>query len=215
MAANIKKKKLATLGCFGDGASSEGDMHEAMNFAGVFNAPTIFFCQNNQYAISVPVKKQTRSETFAQKAIAHGFEGIQVDGNDILAVYKATKDALKKAYSGKGPTLIECVTYRIESHSTSDDETVYRPKSEVEKWRKRDPIERFEKFLVKKKILDKKKIDKIREDAKKRVSKAVEEYEAEPKPKTIDMFSYVYKETPAFLKEEHEDLKKYLDEEGE
>ena len=129
MACNIKNDKKVIMAYFGDGATSEGDFHEAMNFAGVFNAPCVFICQNNQYAISVPVEEQTASETLAQKAIAYGFSGIKVDGNDVFAVYKATFEALKKARAGKGPTLIECYTYRIGDHTTSDDAKKYRKES--------------------------------------------------------------------------------------
>lgn len=211
MAGNIKKQKFVTLACFGEGASSEGDMHEAMNFAGVFKAPVIFFCQNNQYAISVPYHKQTASETIAQKAIAYGFEGVRVDGNDVLAVYRAVKEAAEKAYAGKGPTLIECYTYRVESHSTSDDAAVYRSQKEVDEWKKKDSVERFEKFLFKKKILDRKKAGVISEKAKKAMSKAVEEYEATGAPNPSEMFNYVYSETPEFLKEQLEALKKNLE----
>ena len=140
MASNIKKEKTAFLTYLGDGATSEGDFHEAMNFAGVFNAPVVFICQNNQYAISVPREKQTRSKTLAQKAIAYGFQGIQVDGNDVFAVYKATKDALQKARSKKGPTFIECFTYRIGDHTTADDSSKYRTKKELEYWQKKDRV---------------------------------------------------------------------------
>ena len=126
-AAKLRGLKQVAVTYFGEGATSKGDFHEAMNFAGVFNVPVIFICENNQYAISVPRKSQTHADTIAQKAIAYGFEGIQVDGMDIFAVYKATKDAVEKARAGKGPTLIECHTYRMCDHSTSDDASRYRP----------------------------------------------------------------------------------------
>src|SRR3989344_3494241 len=124
-AAKIRGTKQVALTYFGEGATSKGDFHEAMNFAGVFQAPAIFLCENNQFAISVPRAQQTQSETIAQKAIAYGFEGIQVDGMDIFAMYKATKEAVEKARAGKGPTLIEAFTYRLCDHSTSDDATRY------------------------------------------------------------------------------------------
>jgi len=126
MAFKIQKKKGATIVYFGDGATSEGDFAEAMNFAGVYQAPCVFICQNNQWAISTPVSEQTHSHTIAQKAIAYGIEGIRIDGNDVLAVYKATDYALKKARAGKGPTLIECLTYRMGDHTTADDSKKYR-----------------------------------------------------------------------------------------
>ncbi len=133
-AAKLQGEKICTVAYFGDGGTSEGDFHEAMNFAGVLQTPTIFFCQNNQWAISVPRKIQTASKTLAQKAIAYGFQGVQVDGNDILAVYAATKEAREKALSGGGPTMIEAVTFRFGPHTTADDPTKYRSDAEVEEW---------------------------------------------------------------------------------
>src|SRR3989344_4731023 len=130
-AAKLKGDKTISLVFFGDGATSKADFHTGMNFAGVFQVPAILICENNQYAISVPRKIQTRSETIAQKAIAYGIKGIQVDGNDIFAVYKSTQDAIKQARKGKGPTLIECLTYRMGDHSTSDDAQRYRKSKEV------------------------------------------------------------------------------------
>jgi len=128
---------------FGDGATSKGDFHEAMNMAGVFQLPAVFFCQNNQWAISVPIRRQTASPTLAQKAIAYGIEGIRVDGNDVLAVHQAAKDAVEKARSGGGPTLIECLTYRIGDHTTADDASRYRTEEELKAWISKDPIERL------------------------------------------------------------------------
>src|SRR3989442_15378014 len=132
---------------FGDGATSEGDFHAAMNFAGVFKAPTIFFCKNNQLAISVPVARQTAAKTLAQKALAYGFEGVRVDGNDVLAVYAATKAAVDKARAGGGPTMIEAVTYPMGPHSSNDDPTPYRLQEELHAWQKRGPTGRKGKNL--------------------------------------------------------------------
>ena len=153
-AAKLKGTKQIAITYFGEGATSKGDFHEAMNFAGVFQVPCVFFCENNQYAISVPRPKQTHSETIAQKAIAYGIEGIQVDGMDIFAVYKSTKDAVEKARAGKGPTLIEAFTYRMCDHSTSDDASRYRSKEELEMWMKKDPVDRLEKYMRKKGLID-------------------------------------------------------------
>ncbi|MBI2144710.1 pyruvate dehydrogenase (acetyl-transferring) E1 component subunit alpha [Candidatus Woesearchaeota archaeon] len=211
MAATVQKKKFAALACFGDGATSEGDMNEAFNFAGVFKAPVIFLCQNNQYAISVPVKRQTAAETIAQKAIAFGFEGIQVDGNDVLAVYSATAAALKKAYAGKGPTLIECLTYRIQNHTTSDDASKYRSAAEVELWKKKDPVARMRKFLERKKLWDNRKEAELAAKVERQVSEAVSEYEAVPKPEVDDIFKYQYEELPGFLRRQMDDYKNLVE----
>ena len=137
---------------FGDGATSEGDFHEAANFAGVWHGPVVFVCQNNQWAISVPLKKQTNSRTIAQKATAYGFPGIQVDGNDVLAVYAASREAVDRARAGNGPTLIECVTYRLGMHTTADDPTKYRSEEEVKAWERKDPLTRFTAYLEKRNV---------------------------------------------------------------
>jgi pyruvate dehydrogenase E1 component alpha subunit len=132
---------------FGDGATSEGDFHEAMNFAAVFGVPCVFFCQNNGWAISLPREEQTKSETIAQKAIAYGMPGVQIDGNDLLGVFKATKEAVERARGGGGPTLIEAVTYRLGPHTTADDPSRYRDAAATEEWRRREPLERVRLFL--------------------------------------------------------------------
>ena len=145
-AKNFKDGRVA-LTYFGDGATSEGDFHEAMNFAAVFDAPCIFFCQNNGWAISLPREMQTRSETIAQKAIAYGMPGFQVDGNDLFAVYQVTLEAVLRARSGGGPTLIEAVTYRMGPHTTADDPGRYRSMEEGIEWARRDPLERVRIYL--------------------------------------------------------------------
>ena len=211
MAATIQKKKFAALACFGDGASSEGDMNEAFNFAGVFKAPVVFLCQNNQWAISVPVKRQTAAESIAQKAIAFGFEGVKVDGNDVLAVYSAAASAVKKAYSGKGPTLIECLTYRVGNHTTSDDSAKYRPQAEVELWKKRDPVARMRKFLEGKKLWNARKEKELAEKVGRQVSSAVNEYENIPKPGIEDVFKYQYSDMPKFLQQQLDDYQKLIE----
>ncbi len=211
MAAAIMKKKYAAVACLGDGASSEGDMNEAFNFAGVFKAPVIFLCQNNQYAISVPVKQQTAAETIAQKAVAFGFDGIRVDGNDVLAVYSATAAALKKAYRGEGPTLIECFTYRLGNHTTSDDASKYRSESEVAAWRKKEPVLRLRKYLESKKLWNSKKEEQLAAKVDRQVSAAVNEYESVPKPSVEDVFKYTYAEMPGFLRQQMEDYKRLIE----
>ncbi len=147
MAASYRHDPVAVTAWFGDGATSKGDFHEGFNMAGVFRLPLVFICQNNQWAISVPVRGQTAAATLAQKALAYGFEGVQVDGNDVFAVYKATRDALEKARGGGGPTFIECLTYRMANHTTSDDAGRYRSDDEVAAWSARDPLLRLERYM--------------------------------------------------------------------
>lgn len=146
-AAKLKKEPHATLICFGDGATSKGDFHEAMNFAGVFGLPCVFFCQNNQYAISVPLRRQTASPSLAQKAIAYGFPGLIVDGNDLLAVYTATAAALQRARQGEGPSFIEAQTYRLGPHTTVDDPSRYRSEEEVKQQEQLEPLRRLRLYL--------------------------------------------------------------------
>ena len=205
-AAKLQGKKQVSAVYFGDGATSKGDFHEAMNFAGVFQVPAVFICENNQYAISFPRAKQTHSETIAQKAIAYGIEGIQVDGMDVFAVYKAAKDAVDKARSGKGPTLIECYTYRMADHSTSDDASKYRTKEELELWAKKDPIERLEKYMRKKGLLDDAYKNNVLTKSQEAVEKAVTEFEKLPPPDPKDIFKYVFAEMTQQQKEEMEDI---------
>ncbi|NQV08421.1 pyruvate dehydrogenase (acetyl-transferring) E1 component subunit alpha [Candidatus Woesearchaeota archaeon] len=198
----IKGHKKASLVYFGDGATSRGDFHEAMNFASVMKAPCVFICNNNQFAISTRPDKETASETFAQKAIAYGMEGVKVDGNDVFGVYKATQDALKKAYSGKGPTLIECYTYRMLDHTTSDDASRYRSKKEVDEWAKKDPIDRLRKYMEKKKLWTKDYEGKLYNKVQKMIEKEVEKMENITPPDVKDIFKYTYAEMDDELKEQ-------------
>ncbi len=212
MAFNYLKKKNVSVAYFGDGATSAGDFHAAMNFAGEYKTPTIFMCQNNQWAISTPVKEQTASFTLAQKAIAYGFEGIQIDGNDVFAVYKVFNDAMKKARSGGGPTFIECFTYRLGDHTTSDDATKYRSEKEVKTWEKKDPILRLRKFMIKNKLLNEKTDQELTKRFEKQVDDAVEQYEKIEPQKIEEIFSYTYKEMTGELKDELVKLKEDLKE---
>ncbi|MCX8116968.1 MAG: pyruvate dehydrogenase (acetyl-transferring) E1 component subunit alpha [Desulfobacterota bacterium] len=206
-AAKIRREKVVTIAYFGDGATSKGDFHEAMNFAGVFKTPTLFFCQNNQFAISVPRRIQTASETIAQKAIAYGMDGIQVDGNDLFAVYAVTKEAVEKARSGGGPTLIEAVTYRFGPHTTADDPTKYRSEEEIEPWRPLDPLVRLRSYLRERGLWTEEVENRITEEAKKEIDEAVKEAEAIPAPEVEDIFKYVYAEMTPALKEQMAYLK--------
>lgn len=205
-AAKLRNTKQVSVVYFGDGATSKGDFHEAMNFAGVFNVPAIFICENNQYAISVPRSKQTHSDTIAQKAIAYGIAGIQIDGMDIFAVIKAVKDAVDNARAGKGPTLIECYTYRMADHSTSDDASRYRPKEEMDSWLKKDPIERLEKYMLSRKLLDDSYKQKVLAQSQEIIEKAVTEFEKIQPPDPKDIFRYVFAELTQQQKEEMEEL---------
>lgn len=209
-ASKLKKEKSVTLVSFGDGASSEGDFHDGLNFAGVFKTPTVFLCINNQWAISVPRTKQSASKTLAQKAVAYGFKGIQVDGNDILAVYTVTKEAVDKAAKGDGPTLIEAVTYRLGDHTTADDASRYRSEKEIKKWISRDPIERFRVYLKSKQIWNKDFEKEIRKEVENVVEDAVKKAEAAPPPAIEDLFKYTYAEMPWNVKEGLEELKESL-----
>lgn len=197
MAIKYRGDKKAVAVYFGDGGTSEGDFHEGLNMAGVFRLPVVFICQNNQWAISVPREKQTASRTLAQKAYAYGFEGIQVDGNDIFAVYKATKNAMDKAKKGEGPTLIECVTYRMSDHTTADDAVRYRPKEEVEAWKAKDPVLRLRLFMEKKGLWDEDYQKEVEEKAGAAVDEAVKMEEAIEHPDPEDMFTYTYEKPTA------------------
>jgi pyruvate dehydrogenase E1 component alpha subunit len=189
LAARYRQDQVAVVTYFGDGATSKGDFHEGMNMAGVFNLPMVFICQNNQWAISVPIKNQTASATLAQKAVAYGFTGIQVDGNDVFAVYRATSQALKKARDGGGPTFIECLTYRMADHTTADDASRYRSPEEVASWRAKDPIVRLERYLEVRGCWTKGKADEVRAQMTGIVDAAVEEMESQGPPAPAELFN--------------------------
>lgn len=210
MAMQNKGDENAVLGFTGDGSTSEGDFHEALNFSGVYSGHAVFFVQNNQFAISLPREKQTKSETIAQKAIAYGINGIQIDGNDILAVIKATREALDKARKGE-PVLIEAITYRLEDHTTSDDSTRYRDDEEVEKWKEKDPLKRFRDYLQKNDIWTE-DLEEFEEEAEEKVNEAAQKAMDADDPEFDELFEYVYDEMPELLKKEKEQLKKEVDE---
>jgi pyruvate dehydrogenase E1 component alpha subunit len=191
LAAKIRGDRIAAVAYFGDGGTSKGDFHEGFNLAGVLGLPTVFICQNNQWAISVPISAQTASQSLAQKAVAYGFDGIQVDGNDVLAVYRAAREALEKARSGGGPTFIECLTYRMADHTTADDASRYRSHEETEQWRERDPILRYERFLAKRGLWSEDYAAEMKGKAEGEIDEAVRRYEAVPPPASGEMFDFV------------------------
>ena len=202
MAAKYRKDKTVAITYFGDGGTSTGDFHEGLNIAGVFQLPIIFICQNNQWAISMPRSKQSASKTLAQKAYGYGIEGLQVDGNDVFAVYKATEYALRKARQGEGPTFIECVTYRIADHTTADDATRYRSKEEVETWKAKDPIQRLKLFMEKKDLWTAQYQKEVEEKIKSMTDEAVKTLESIEPPQPREMFTYIYEKlTPRQIKQ--------------
>ncbi|GMN99139.1 pyruvate dehydrogenase (acetyl-transferring) E1 component subunit alpha [Parageobacillus thermoglucosidasius] len=188
-----KGTKNAVIVYFGDGATSEGDFHEGLNFASVFNVPVVFFNQNNQYAISVPITRQMKSKTIAQKALAYDIPGIRIDGNDIFAVYFETQQALERARNGRGPTLIEAVTWRYGAHTTSDDPSKYRDQEESKRRRETtDPIKRMERFMQREGWWDEKWANQVQEEVSMEIEQAVAEMERYPKANPADMFDYVF-----------------------
>ena len=191
-AMQYRGEDSAVVSFFGDGATSQGDFAEALNFAGVWQAPVVFVCQNNQWAISVPREKQSRSKTLAQKAIAYEVPGIQVDGNDALAVYRATREALERARAGGGPTLIEAVTYRLMMHTTADDPKKYRTEQEVQTWWKRDPLVRYRRYLEQKGLWDDARQQALDAEIKAEVDAAVERFESREAVALDAPFDHVY-----------------------
>lgn len=187
-----RKEKAAVVNFFGDGATSSGDFHEALNFASVWQVPAVFICLNNGWAISVPRSKQTRSKTIAQKGIAYEIPSLQVDGNDVLGMYSATKHALERARNGGGPTFIEAITYRLRMHTTADDPTKYRTKDQEDEWWKRDPIPRFRAYLEAKRILTEALQSKLDAEVRAEIEQAVKEFES-PRDFKIDApFDHVF-----------------------
>jgi pyruvate dehydrogenase E1 component alpha subunit len=206
-AYKMRKEDRCVITYFGDGATSEGDFHEALNFATAFNVPAIFFCQNNQWAISVPREQQMASETVAQKGIAYGAHCVQVDGNDIFAVYKATLEARERARAGGGVTLIEAVTYRLGDHTTADDARRYRDAAEVEAWMQKDPMIRTRKYLEGKGLWNDAKQAAQEEKSRLMVNEVVKACETIAKPAVTEMFDSLYAELPPELRRQRDTLR--------
>ena len=190
----------------GDGATSEGDFNEALNFAGVFKAPVVFVIQNNGWAISTPRHYQTAANFIADRGLGFGIPGCVVDGNDLLAVYQVVSEAVARARAGHGPTLIEAITYRLGAHTTADDPTKYRPSTEVERWTKRDPITRLRNFLLNCNMLTKAEDNALHETVKAEIQAAVEAYEALLPPSPDQQFSHLYAELTPRLRQQRADI---------
>lgn len=207
-AARYRGTDAVALVFFGDGATSEGDFHEALNFASVFETPTLFVCQNNQWAISIPREDQTHSKTLAQKALAYGMPGIQVDGNDLLAVLAATREAVERARNGDGPTLIECVTYRLSVHTTADDPSRYRSEEEVQAWERREPLPRIQHYLKERGILDGDSLEALENEISEQIDEAWRDTEQamEELDEPLDIFAHNYAELPRTLREQREEM---------
>lgn len=201
-AFKYRKQKRVAVVCIGEGGTSEGDFYEAINVAGTWKLPVVFVVNNNQWAISVPRDKQTGTQTIAQKAIAAGFTGLQIDGNDVLATRQIIGDAIEKARKGEGPTLIEAITYRLCDHTTADDATRYQPSDEVEHAKPKEPISRFKNFLIEQKLWSSDDEEQLVMECSEKVEQAVEEYlNSTPQP-VSSIFDYHYAELPEYLIEQ-------------
>jgi 2-oxoisovalerate dehydrogenase E1 component alpha subunit len=210
-AARIKNEDMVPLTWFGEGATSAADFHTGLNFAGVSKAPVVLVCRNNGWAISVPRERQTASETIAQKALAYGIHGERVDGNDLLAVHAATRRARARAAAGEGPTLLECVTYRMEGHSTSDDPKAYRPPEILEPWKRKDPIRRVRLYLSRRGALSDDDDQRLLLEVKDEIKKALAEAEAfEKKPPLETLFDNVYAQPLRQQREQLEEIRAAL-----
>src|SRR5690349_5221556 len=203
------ERDSAVIAHFGDGASSQGDVNEAFIFAASYNAPVVFFCQNNQWAISEPIERQTRIPLY-QRALGFGFPGIRVDGNDVLASYAVTKAALNRAREGQGPTFVEAYTYRMGAHTTTDDPTRYRLSDDVERWRLKDPIERVKAYLQRNGLVDQQFFDDLDAEAKELGHHLREGCKALPDPKPMDQFGYVFSEMTDEIREQRDEFATYL-----
>ncbi len=192
LAGKMQKKDLVVYTSFGEGSSNQGDFHEGANFAGVHKLPVIFFCENNKYAISVPLTKQLACKSVADRAIGYGFPGVSIDGNDPIEVYRVMKEAVDRARRGEGPTLIEAVTYRLVPHSSDDDDRVYRTREEVEEAKKKDPIVQFSNYLKQVGLLDDAKEQELLSKVQKEVDEATEYAENAPYPTPESTLTHVY-----------------------
>lgn len=201
-AFKYRKEPRAAVVCLGEGGTSEGDFYEAMNVAGAWKLPVVFVVNNNQWAISVPMTKQTAAQTIAQKAIAAGFAGVQVDGNDLLATREVIGEAIEKARRFEGPTLIEAITYRLCNHTTADDATRYQPEDEVAFARRHEPIQRFKRFLISQNLWTDHQESELLQTCAEEVQHAVDEYLSRPSQPIHSMFDYHFETLPDYLIEQ-------------
>ena len=208
----LQGEKNISLVYFGEGCTSEGDFHVGLNFAAVRKAPVIFFCRNNQYAISTPAAEQYAGDGIAPRGVGYGMETYRVDGNDFFAVHEAVSKARKYCVAGKGPVLIESMTYRMGAHSTSDDPTGYREDEEVKRWEKRCPILRLKLYLEGRKLWDKKKDDALKKRIKAEVDSAIATAKGKPQPPLRALFEDVYFEVPPQLEEQYAEIKQFFSE---
>lgn len=213
-AAKIKGEDTVTIGFAGDGGTSPGDFHEALNFAAVYNTASIFFIQNNRYAISTPNSKQFKTKTLAQRSLAYDIPGVRVDGQDLLAVLTVMKEAVERARSGGGPTLVEALTFRYGPHTTPDDPKRYRTQEETDEWQAKDPLYRVNRYLVSKGLWSEEEEEALWEQAKERAAAAIAEAEAMTNPTVDDIFDYLYREPTPELVRQKEYLKSYLARQG-
>ncbi|WP_394432276.1 pyruvate dehydrogenase (acetyl-transferring) E1 component subunit alpha [Streptomyces sp. SGAir0957] len=214
-AARLKGDDVVALAMVGDGGTSEGDFHEALNFAAVWQAPVVFLVQNNGYAISVPLAKQTAAPSLAHKAVGYGMPGRLVDGNDAVALHEVLSDAVARARGGGGPTLIEAVTYRMDAHTNADDATRYRGDAEVEAWRGHDPVLLLERELTRRGLIDEDGIQAVRDDAETMAAALRERMNQDPALEPMDLFTHVYAEQTSQLREQAAQLRAELEAEAE
>jgi pyruvate dehydrogenase E1 component alpha subunit/2-oxoisovalerate dehydrogenase E1 component alpha subunit len=207
-AAKLRGDPMVSIGFLGDGATSEADFHTALNFAGVFQAQTVLVCQNNQWAISVPVARQTAAPTLAMKAHAYGMRAVRADGNDVLAVHQVLSESLEHARHGEGPSFVELLTYRVAPHSTSDDPSRYRSNDDVEAWKRKDPLDRLVRHLTAKKLLTAEADERFEQETLDEIKQAIDEVESYGPPDRSSLFDDVYAELPAHLAEQRDLLEK-------
>lgn len=209
MAFKIRNERRCALAYIGDGGTSEGSFYEAINLAGAKQLPIVFIVVNNKWAISVPIEQQTAAQTLAQKAIAAGIPGIQVDGNDVIVVRETVEQALEKARNGGGPTVIEAMSYRLSDHTTADDATRYRSNEEVAEAWKVEPLIRLRKLLTARGALDEAREQAMKAEYSREVEAAVQEYLSTPKQSTDAMFDYLFANPPRHLEEQKQIAKRY------